>query len=137
MTSGKRSAEKDGDEADDIACGDEQPGQGSLADTSMHEVMEVPRALGADVAELAQTYWPGRFHRRAGASGLSVDVTMDTLGMGTGLEAHKVTAQERLSVEKPSLLIVSNRLPDLFPVAGTRHEARQQGRAAEAWQALL
>ena len=66
------------------------------------------RSARTDAVALAEAYSPARFQQRAGAFGLSAGVAMDLrLGWDLGLEADKVKALKRLSVEKPHLLILS------------------------------
>ena len=85
----KRSAEDAGHETDDAGRGGVQPDPGSMA-------------------ALAEAYSSARFQQRAGAFGLSAGVAMDLrMGWDLGLEADKVKARKRLSVEKPNLLILS------------------------------
>ena len=90
-------------------------------------------ALGADAVALAEAYSPARFQGRAGASGMSAFVAVDLrLGWDLGLEA-----QERLSVEKPHLLIFCPVCLAFSQMQATQHKAGQNGGAAEAWQASL
>ena len=64
--------------------------------------------LGADAVALAEAYSPARFQERTDAFGLSAGGAMDLrLGWDLGLEADEVKVWERLSGEKPHLLILS------------------------------
>ena len=83
-----------------------------------------------DAVALAEAYSPGRFQRRAGAFGLSAGVAMDLrLGGIWSLRLTRSISQERLTVEKPHLLIFSSHVLGLLPVAG---KARQNGRGCRS-----
>ena len=120
-------------EQDDAARGGEQPSQGSLADGSMHEAMEVTGAPRADAVALAEAYSQQGSSNELGVWSECRRGDRSALGMDLGLEAVQVKAQERLSAEKPFEADVLG----FLPVAGTQCKARQNGRAAEAWQASL
>ena len=103
----KRRAEDTGHEADDAGRGGVQPDPGSMVDDSIPQLRREAEALGADAVALAGAYSSASW-QRAGALGLSAGVAMDLrLGWDLGQRADQVKDEERLSDEKPLLLILS------------------------------
>ena len=101
-----RRAEDAGRGADDAGRGGAQSDPGSMVDDRMPELRREAEALGADAVALVETYSSTR-RQRAGASGLSAGVATDLrLGWDLGQRADQVTAEKRLSDEKPQLHIL-------------------------------
>ena len=104
-SSRKRRAEDAGHEADDAGHGGAQPDPGSMVDDSIPELRGEAEVLGADAVALVESY-SSTSRQRAGAVGLSAGAAMDLrLGWDLSLRVDLVKAENRLSDEKPHLLI--------------------------------
>ena len=131
-SSRKRRAEDAGHEADDAGHGGAQPDPGSMVDDSMPELRREAEALGADAVALVESY-SSTSRQRAGAVGLSAGVAMNLrLGRDLSLRVDLVKAENRLSDEKPQLLILSPTCLSLFRLQHAKldelAELREQGK---------
>ena len=108
--------------------GGAQPDPGSMVDDSMSELRREAEALGADAVAPVEAY--SSTSRQRDGPVWKLDLR---LGWDLGQRADQVKAEERLSDEKPHLLILSPMCLSLSLSTATR-QARRVGRLAGAGQ---